>query len=162
MRIRTMFVGVDAALSPHAAPAKSHDLGKLQMPPNLRRGGVSLLRRVGGCYVFMKRCGKPVIAQWADRGVRPYRTLYGVADRVCNFVIASRRGERGIDPYGIFARSPHIVRFCVCVLRGRGKPRPYVTTKRESPTERGSLEKQTPACKARRGLFTIGTISRVL
>ena len=35
-----MFVGVDAHIDPHEAPAKSHNLGDLQQPPNLRRGGV--------------------------------------------------------------------------------------------------------------------------
>ena len=42
----------------------------------------------------------------------------------CNFVIAHRRGERGIDPYRDFTLSPHIVRFCGCILRGRGRTPP--------------------------------------
>ena len=80
--------------------------------------------------VLMKRCSKFVIAPRADRGVRPYRTFFVFADSSCNFAIASCRVDVGIDPYGDFALSPFIVRVCNCVLRGRGKPRPYVTTKR--------------------------------
>ena len=43
-----------------------------------------------------------------------------------------------IDPYGHTTLLPHIVRACRCVLRGRGKPLPYVTTKR------GAAQKQEP------------------
>ena len=75
-------------------------------------------------------CGKIVIASRADRGVRPYKTFLVFAGGACNFVIASCRVDVGIDPYGHFTFLPHIVQFCDCVLRGRGKPRPYVTTKR--------------------------------
>ena len=42
----------------------------------------------------------------------------------CNFVIAHRRGERGIDPYGDFTLLPFIVRFCDCIPRGRGRTPP--------------------------------------
>ena len=54
----------------------------------------------------MKRCGKPVIAHRADRVVRPYRTFYVFAENACNFAIAYRRVDVGIDPYGDFALSP--------------------------------------------------------
>ena len=83
----------------------------------------------------MKRCDKFVIAPRADRGVRPYRTFFVFADGACDFVIAHRRVDVGIDPYGHFMLSLFIVRFCNCTLRGRGKPRPYGTTKR------GALQK---------------------
>ena len=69
------------------------------------------------------------LPQWADRGVRPYRTFYVFAENACNFAIAFFRVDVGIDPYGHITLLPHIVRFCNCVLRGRGKPRPYITTK---------------------------------
>ena len=78
-------------------------------------------------------------AHRADRGVRPYRTLCVFADGACNFVIASCRGERGIDPYGHLSLSPFVVRFRLCVLHGRGKPLPYVTTKRGDSSETMAL-----------------------
>ena len=53
----------------------------------------------------MKRCGKPVIARRADRVVRPYRTFYVFAENACNFAIAYRRVDVGIDPYGRIALS---------------------------------------------------------
>ena len=40
----------------------------------------------------MIRCGNPVMAQRADRGVRPYRALCVFAENACNFVIAYRAG----------------------------------------------------------------------
>ena len=46
----------------------------------------------------------------ADRVVRPYRTFYGFADGMCNFVIAFRWVDVGIDPYGNLALSPFVVR----------------------------------------------------
>ena len=49
-----------------------------------------------------------------------------------NFVIASCRGERGIDPYGRITMLPFVARFCRCTVRGRGKPLPYVTTKHDT------------------------------
>ena len=50
-----------------------------------------------------------VIATRADRVVRPYRTFYGFADGMCNFVIACRRVDVGIDPYGDLTLSPFVV-----------------------------------------------------
>ncbi len=53
--------------------------------------------------VFAIRSGKFAVAHRADRGVRPYRTFYVAADGFCNFVIAHRRVDVGIDPYGRIA-----------------------------------------------------------
>ena len=89
-------------------------------------------RRIDPCgrhdrfYETLRQNGR---AQRADRGVRPYRTLCVFADGVCNFAIAPCWVDVGIDPYGDFALSPFVVQFCDCILRGRGKPRSYVTTK---------------------------------
>ena len=69
-------------------------------------------------------CGKIGRAQRADRGVRPYRTLYVCADSASDFAIAHCRVDVGIDPYGDFARSPFIARFCWCALCGRGRTPP--------------------------------------
>ena len=69
-----------------------------------RRGGV--LPRPGG---------EIAIAPRADRGVRPYRTLCGFADGLCNFAIAFCRGERGIDLYGDFCMAA--VRCAFLVVR---------------------------------------------
>ena len=44
--------------------------------------------------------------QRADRVVRPYRTFCNFADGSCNFAIARRRVDVGIDPYRGFALSP--------------------------------------------------------
>ena len=65
-----------------------------------------------------------VIATRADRVVRPYRTLCLFAENACNFVIACRRVDVGIDPYRDFTRSPFVVRFCRCAPRGRGRTPP--------------------------------------
>ena len=51
---------------------------------------------------------------------------------LCNFAIAYRRVDVGIDPYRRIALSPFVVQICGCILRGRGKPLPYVTTKWDS------------------------------
>ena len=61
--------------------------------------------------VFMKRCDKPVIASRADRGVRPYRTLYSFADGLCRFATMFCRVDVGIDPYEQVALSPFVVHF---------------------------------------------------
>ena len=165
-----MFVGVDAHIDPHETPAKSHNLGDLPQPPNLRRGGVLPLPAVqrrelgrtnakrdmlrarrslrdfigascaggveplpygvsGDVTFFTIRYGKFVVAQRADRGVRPYKTVCVFADGLCNFAIAYRRVDVGIDPYRHFSYSPSVVQICPCVLHGRGDPLPYVTTK---------------------------------
>ena len=50
--------------------------------------------------------------------------ILAVAENAWNFAIAYCRVDVGIDPYGDFAWSPHIVRFCVCALQGRGKTPP--------------------------------------
>ena len=65
-----------------------------------------------------------VIATRADRVVRPYRTLCLFAENACNFVIACRRVDVGIDPYRDFTKSPFVVRFCRCAPRGRGRTPP--------------------------------------
>ena len=57
---------------------------------------------------FTMHCGKFTNAPRADRGVRPYRTFYGVADGGCNFAIAYCRVDVGIDPYGRIALSPRM------------------------------------------------------
>ena len=44
--------------------------------------------------------------QRADRVVRPYRMFCNFADGSCNFAIARRRVDVGIDPYRGFALSP--------------------------------------------------------
>ena len=74
--------------------------------------------------VFTIRCGKPAIAQRADRVVRPYRTFFVFAENACNFVIACRRVDVGIDPYGDFALLPFVMRICFCILRGRRRTPP--------------------------------------
>ena len=56
--------------------------------------------RAIGKTVFMIRCGKFAIAPRADRGVRPYRTFYGFAEKACNFAIASCAGGVEPRPYG--------------------------------------------------------------
>ena len=45
-------------------------------------------------------------ADRADRVVRPYRTFCVFADGACNFAIACRRVDVGIDPYGISGDAP--------------------------------------------------------
>ena len=79
--------------------------------------------------VFTIHYGTFAIAPRADRGVRPYRTFCVFAETACNFAIAHRRGDVGIDPYGRIALSLFVVRICDCTPRGRGEPRPYITTK---------------------------------
>ena len=97
--------------------------------------------RAADAFGFTKHCSKNWRTQRADRVVRPYRTLCGVADGVCRFANAICRGERGIDPNRHITRSPIVVRICWCVLRGRGKPLPYanLTDSARSPTRRAPL-----------------------
>ena len=78
--------------------------------------------------VLTIRCGKFAIAPRADRVVRPYKTLCDFADGVCNAAIAHRRVDVGIDPYGDFARSPFVVQFRWCTVRGRGRTPPLRKT----------------------------------
>ena len=58
----------------------------------------------------------------ADRGVRPYRTLCGVAENACNFVFAHCRVDVGIDPYGCITLLPFVARVCdlTWILQSRG------------------------------------------
>ena len=86
----------------------------------------------------------------ADRVVRPYKTLCGIADGFCNFAIARCRVAVGITPTVIMQRRRALCEFVgasraggveprpygstgstvkTCI-NGRGKPRSYVTTKR--------------------------------
>ena len=125
--------------------------------------------RAIGKTVFMIRCGKFAIAPRADRGVRPYKALYGFAENACNFAIACRRVDVGIDPYGRITLLPFIVRFCNCVLRGRGRTPPlrkiitsslftityslnsllpYVTTKRGGGSEHTASDPFRHGCAA--------------
>ena len=80
--------------------------------------------RAVGTSVFTIRRGKFAIAQRADRGVRPYRTLYVCADGVCNFAIAFCWVDVGTDPYGHRAGSPLCILICDCTLRGRCRAPP--------------------------------------
>ena len=121
------FVGADDPVRPAVC---TREPGRTNAKPYHVCRGRCPHRPARGTSVFTKRCGKFVIAPRADRGVRPYRTLCGFADNACKFSIAPCRVDVGIDPYGHITLSPFIVRVCGCVLRGRGKPRPYVTTKR--------------------------------
>ena len=100
MQIRFMFVGVDAHIDPHGArPFLRNVAANLPLP--IGRTGSSA--PTGCCAVL------PMVR--------------------CNFAIAFCRVDVGIDPYGHFALSPSVVRFRLCILRGRGKPCPYVTVK---------------------------------
>ena len=94
-------------------------------------GGVEPLPYgVSGNVTFFTICrGKPANAARADRGVRPYRTFYVVAEGVCNFAIAFCRVDVGIDPYGDFALPPSVVQICRYILR----------TKTRSPSFGGLL-----------------------
>ena len=80
--------------------------------------------RAGRIFVFTKRCGKFVIAQRVDRGVRPYKTFYVFAENAYNFAIAHCRVDVGIDPYGDFTLSPFVVRICGRIPRGQGRTPP--------------------------------------
>ena len=82
----------------------------------------------GDVTFFTIRYGKFVVAQRADRIVRPYKTVCVFADGLCNFAIAYRRVDVGIDPYRHFSYSPSVVQICPCVLHGRGESLPYITT----------------------------------
>ena len=88
--------------------------GKDRAPP---------LRRVGQFYVFTIRGGKFAVAQRADRGVRPYRTL-------C-----------------VFALTRAILQLRAA---GRGKPIPYVTAKHEVRLETAKMAKKNRAAFAAR------------
>ena len=92
-------------------------------PHNVCRGRCPHLP-ARGTSVFMTGCGEFALALRADRGVRPYRTLCVFADSASDFAIAHCRVDVGIDPYGDFARSPFIARFCWCALCGRGRTPP--------------------------------------
>ena len=79
--------------------------------------------RAVGTSVFTIRRGKFAIAQRADRGVRPYRTFCVFAETACNFAIAHRRGDVGIDPYKRCTGSHRCIQFCGRVLPGgQGRP----------------------------------------
>ena len=58
------------------------------------------------------------------QGRPPLQDVLRFRRTLCNFAIAHRRGERGIDPYGQIALSPFAVRFCGCTLHGRGRTPP--------------------------------------
>ena len=115
-------VGADASVRPADRTCKNECTNAKTY--NVCRGQCRTLP-ARGTTVFTIRRGRVAVAPGADRVVRPYRALCGVADRTCNFAIAHCRGDVGIAPYGDFAKSPFVVRFQSCVLRGRVEPRPY-------------------------------------
>ena len=85
------------------------------------RGRTPPLRRIGKYCVFydMRRqiCRCPTGGQRRP----PLQDVLRFRRRCVQFCDSPCRGERGIDPYGHFARSPHIVRICWCAPRGRGR-----------------------------------------
>ena len=62
----------------------------------------------------------------------PYANLVVFANHQNRAILRVRRArvDVGIDPYERITLSPHIRRFCGCVLPGGAEPRPYGTTKR--------------------------------
>ena len=120
-------VGADDPVRP---AVRTHEHGRTPANPYHVCRGRCPHRPARGTSVFTIYCGKFVVAQRADRGVRPYRMVCVCADSFYKFAIAHCRVDVGIDPYGHHALSPFVVCFRLCILRGRGKLRPYVTTKR--------------------------------
>ena len=120
-RPRAISVGADDPVRPAVHTRKPERTPA--NPHNVCRGRC-LHRPVRGTSNLTERCGKFAIAKRADSGVRPYRVLCVVAGGACNFAIAYCRGERGIDPYGHVTLSSFTVRFCDCILHGRGRTPP--------------------------------------
>ena len=58
------------------------------------------------------------------QGRPPLQGVLRFRRTLCNFAIAHRRVDVGIDPYGQIALSPFAVRFCGCTLHGRGRTPP--------------------------------------
>ena len=58
------------------------------------------------------------------QGRPPLQDVLRFRRTLCNFAIAHRRVDVGIDPYGQIALSPFAVRFCGCTLHGRGRTPP--------------------------------------
>ena len=120
-RPRAISVGADDPVRPAVHTRKPERTPA--NPHNVCRGRC-LHRPVRGTSNLTERCGKFAIAKRADRGVRPYRALCVVAGGACNFAIAYRRVDVGIDPYGRITLSSFTVRFCDCIPRGRGRTPP--------------------------------------
>ena len=114
-------VGADASVRPAGRTQKNE---RTNAKTHTVCRGRCLHRPAHRTPVFTIRRGKPAIAHRADRVVRPYRTLCLFAENACNFVIACRRVDVGIDPYRDFTGSPFVVRFCRCAPRGRGRTPP--------------------------------------
>ena len=115
------FVGADAPVRPAVCTCER---GRTDANPyNVCRGRCPH-RPAGGTTVFTIRRNKFAIAQRADRDIRPYRALCGVAENARNFVVAPRRVDVGIDPYGDFTLSPFVVQYWWCTVRGRGRTPP--------------------------------------
>ena len=74
----------------------------------------------------------------ADRVVRPYRTLCGIADGFCNFAIARCRVDVGITPTVIMQRRRALCEFFASHTGGV-EPRPYITTKRGDSSKTGGF-----------------------
>ena len=114
-----------------AHPQNHTNCVELSNPPNLRRGGVLPLPRGTMLRIWAHQCGM-VCTRRGGRPCPPGR----MHDRFlrnpsANSQLPNGRTESSA-PTGRCALSPFVVQICGCILRGRGKPLPYVTTKWDS------------------------------
>ena len=142
-------VGADDSVRP---AERTHEHGRtLANPYHICRGRCRALP--ARCtFVFMIRCGKFAIAPRADRGVRPYR-VFAYSPMVRADLRLQFAGSMWASTPTDTLRLRHpLYKFCQCTLRGRGKPRPYITTKNAPPAVRGCVF-YSPS--SRTGLFLL-------
>ena len=115
MRIRTLFAGVDAALSPHAAhPFLRNAAANLPLP----HGRTTLSAPTERCAFSPMAC--TIFRLRVAGSMRRPQASFEAQPRAARLLAP----KMGIDPYGDFAWSPFIVRFCDCILHGRGRTPP--------------------------------------
>ena len=83
--------------------------------------------RTGYVRFFTKRCGKPAIAQRADRVVRPYRTFYGFAEHYAILRLRTDGESAASTPTDRLRCRRSLCDFAGAPCTGGVEPLPYAT-----------------------------------
>ena len=103
------------------------------------RGRTPPLRHVGQFYVFTSIAANPQLPHGRTEVSAP-TGRFTVSPMVRAILRLHTAGESAAStPTERFSLSPVVARVWRCTLRGRGKPLPYVTTKRGDSSKRATL-----------------------
>ena len=111
-------VGADASVRP---ARRTHENKRANANPHTVCRGRCPHRPARRTTVFTPRCGKSVVAQRADRVVRPYKTFFGFAEHRAILRLRAAGSMWASTPTDVLRCRRKCAQMCLCILHGWGR-----------------------------------------